>query len=100
MEAKMRNPKYVTFEQLKKRLMRNPKFRRAYEASEPEYQLARSLIAARLKRNLTQAQLAKKAGTKQSAISRIESMGSLPSVSTLRKLSKALDVPLEVRFRV
>lgn len=79
--------------------MRNPEFRKAYEASEPEYQLARSLIAARLKKNLTQAQLAKKAGTKQSAISRIEGMRSLPSFSTLKKLSKALKVPLEIRFK-
>lgn len=96
----MKKPKYVTWKQLKRKLMGNPEFRKAYEASEPEYQLARSLIKARLEKNLTQAQLARKAGTKQSAISRIENMTSLPSVSTLKKLSKVLDIPLEIRFRV
>lgn len=88
-----------TWEEVKKELLRNPEFRKAYEASEPEYQLARSLIAIRIKKDLTQAQLAQKAGTKQSAISRIENMTSLPSVSTLKKLSQALKVPLEIRFR-
>ncbi|MEX1068475.1 MAG: helix-turn-helix transcriptional regulator [Patescibacteria group bacterium] len=88
-----------SWKQVKKELLRNPEFRRTYEASEPEYQLARSLIAARIKRDLTQAQLAKKVGTKQSAISRIENMTSLPSVSTLKEISRALKIPLEIRFR-
>jgi len=86
--------------QVKKEILKNPEFRQSYEASEPEYQLARSLIAARLKKDLTQAQLARKIGTKQSAISRIENMTSLPSVSTLKKISQSLNIPLEIRFRV
>lgn len=100
MAKRKENPKYITWKRLKKELLKDPEFKKAYEELEPEYQLARSLIAARLKKNLTQAQLAQKAGTKQSAISRIENMTSLPSVSTLKKLSKVLDIPLEVRFRV
>ena len=94
----MRKPKYTTWKQFKKELLRDPEFKKLYEESEPEYQLARSLIAARIKKDLTQAQLAKRAGTKQSAISRIEGMTTLPSLSTLKKLSKALKIPLEIRF--
>jgi len=86
------------WKQVKKELLKNPDFRKSYEASEPEYQLARSLIAARIKKDLTQAQLARRAGTKQSAISRIEGMTTLPSLTTLKKLSKALNIPLDIRF--
>ena len=88
-----------SWRQVKKELLKNSEFRKAYDEYEPEYQLARSLIIARIKKDLTQAQLARKVGTKQSAISRIENMTSLPSVSTLKGISRALKIPLDIRFR-
>ena len=53
--------------------MDDPEFRAEYEASETEYQLTRSLIAARMASNMTQKELADKSGVRQSNISRIES---------------------------
>ena len=90
--------KLVPFEKVKERWLADPKVRKAYRDLEPEAQLARSLIEFRIKKKLSQAELAKKAGMKQPVISRIESMKSLPSVSTLRKISKALEEPLYIGF--
>ncbi len=80
--------------------MKNPEFRRIAKEMEPEYQLARSLIAARIKRKMSQATIAKKAGTNQASISRLESGSSKPSLSLLRKVASALDARLMVKFEI
>lgn len=90
--------KYVRWEVLEKKLMKNREFRREAQKLEPEYQLARSLIAARIKRKMSQATIAKKAGTDQASISRLESGASKPSLSLLRKVATALNARLMVRF--
>lgn len=89
---------YMRWEDYEKKLMRDPIFRREAEKIEPEYQLARSLIGMRLKKKLSQAELAKKIGSKQPVVSRIESMSSLPTVSLLKRLASALDAHLQIRF--
>jgi len=63
--------KNITLEQLEKELLKDKKFREAAAKLEPEYQLARSLIAARIKKRLTQAEIAKRARTNQASISRL-----------------------------
>lgn len=49
------------------------------------------LIKARLNMNLTQSELACRAGLKQSAIARIENQGSLPRLDTVYKIADALN---------
>ncbi len=83
----------------KKRLMNDPEFRREYEALEPEYRLAATLIRLRLAKGLTQEDLAKLMNTKQESIARLESGKSLPSLSTVRKAAEALDADLEINLR-
>lgn len=90
--------KFVNWRDLEKKWMKNPEFRREAEKIEPEYQIARSLIGARLKKKLSQEELAKKIGSKQPVISRIESMSSSPTVSLLKRLASALDAHLQIRF--
>lgn len=82
----------------KRELLKNPKFRQALKEIEPEYQVARALILARLKNDLTQKELAKKMRTKQSVISRVENAKTTPSLSFLKRLAEVLDTRLEVRF--
>ncbi|MBI2611879.1 helix-turn-helix transcriptional regulator [Candidatus Gottesmanbacteria bacterium] len=90
--------KLIDWRDLDKKWMKNPKFVKAWEKVEPEYQLARSLIGARLKRKMTQSQLARKIGTKQPVISRIEGMSSTPTVSLLKRVAAALDTRLKISF--
>jgi len=77
-------------------LAENPGLRKEYEALAPQYEIINAVIAARIEKQMTQADLAERAGTKQSNISRFESGNYNPSVEFLQKLAGALDKRLEV----
>lgn len=89
----------MNWKEHKKKLLKDPEFRKEYEALEPEYRLASALIRLRLAKGLTQEQLAKLLNTKQESIARLESGGSLPSLSTVKKVANALDAELEINLR-
>lgn len=81
-----------------KRILKNKHFLKAAKKVDYEYQLAKSLIELRLKRKLSQKALARKIGSKQPVISRIETASVKPSISLLERIADALDAQLEVRF--
>ena len=83
----------------KNKLMEDPVFRQAYEDLEPEYQLVRAIIEQRKLKGMTQAELARKVGTRQSAIARLESGTYNPSLQFLKKVAKALDVKIEISLK-
>jgi predicted transcriptional regulator len=89
----------MNWKEQKKQLMKNPEFVKEYKALEPEYKLAANLIRLRLAKGLTQEDLAKMLNTKQESIARLENGGSLPSLSTIKKLAEALDADLEINIR-
>lgn len=72
----------------------------ARDAPRPGQTLHYGLIAARLEAGLTQAELAAKVGTTQSAIARLESGGVTPTVETLRRLADLLGLRFEIAPRV
>lgn len=84
----------IQFRDWLERRLADPEFRAEWEASEPAYQVTRL----RIKRGLTQKQLAKLVGTKQSSIARLESGRTEPRLSFLRRVVKALRGRLEVRI--
>ncbi len=86
------------FSDLHKKWMKDPKFKKAYDALEPEYAIIRALIKARIEKKMSQKDLARKLGTKQSAISRLESGTYNPTLSFLKKLSTALGGKLEIKI--
>jgi predicted transcriptional regulator len=91
--------KKITYEEHVKELLKNKKVREEYEKLLPEYELARSIIEQRLKKKMTQEEVAKKAGMPQSTISRIEGLThGLPKISTLKKIANALDAKVVVRL--
>ena len=83
---------------LKKRLMQNPEFRQEYEKADAEFQLVEALVNARTKANLSQAEVARRVGTTQSAIARLEGGGVTPSLSTLRRYAEATGMRLEINL--
>ena len=88
---------YTLQDDLKKRL-NDPAFKKAWEESEAEYQVSRALIAARIKRKISQQQLAKEANTTQAVISRLENMTANPSVGLLQKIAQALYLKVKIQF--
>lgn len=89
----------MTFEKHKKILLKDPEFKKLWEETRIEREIAHALIRARIEKRLTQAQLAKKLKTKQSAISRVESGQITPSLSFLKRLASVLDASLSVQFK-
>lgn len=78
----------------KKELLSDRKVLKEYKRLEPRYKLISQLIDARMKKKVTQAQLAKKMGTKQSAIARLENGNANPTLSFLEKISQTLNTKL------
>jgi len=83
----------------KKELLKNPQVAREYKKLEPRYQLISQLIEARIKKGLTQEELAKRIGTKQSAIARVESGSVNPTISFLEKFVAAIGSKLIIQVR-
>ena len=83
---------------LKQRLMDNPEFREEYAKADAEFALIEAMITARKDAKLTQAELAEKIGTTQSAIARLEAGRVSPSISTLRRYAEATGHQLQVGF--
>lgn len=86
----------ITHAELHEMLMAKPGFKGRYEALEPEYRLISEMIRARNERNLTQGDLAKRMGTKQSAIARFERGGSNPTLDFMQRLARALNLKLDI----
>lgn len=85
--------------QLKKELLKNKEFAEEYYRQKPKYELISQLIGARIKKGLTQKALAKKIGTKQSAIARLEGGDFNPTISFLQKITNALDSKLVIQIK-
>lgn len=83
---------------LKLRLAEHPEFREEYAKADIEFQLLEALILARTRAKLSQAELAHRIGTTQSAIARLEAGGVSPSVSTLRRYAEATGSRLEIKL--
>ena len=76
----------------------NHDYRKAYEELGPEFELARSLIEARVGAGLTQAQLAERMKTTQSVVARLESGRAHPSTRTLEKVAQSTGTRLRISF--
>jgi transcriptional regulator with XRE-family HTH domain len=85
----------MTHEQVLKKLLKNKKFSREYLRDDSAYDIGRMVEDLRIRNGLTQAALAKKIGTKQSSIARLESgSGCLPSLNFLKRIADATGTSL------
>ena len=95
----MKNKRIYTFKEDLAESLKNPQFKKAWEESEVEYLLAKKMIEMRLRKKLSQRDLALKVKTSQAQIARIESMNANPSLNTLNRIAKALDTKLTLHFK-
>ena len=79
-------------------LMQDDDFRREYEALQPEMDIKRAILDARIKSGLTQMELSEKSGIAQADISRLENGTRNPSLALLKRLAEAMDSTLRIEF--
>ncbi len=94
----MKNPS-VSWEKIKKDLLKDPEFAKEVKKLEPEYEVVRQIIRARIEQNISQEELARRVGTRQSNISRLESGSYNPSLEFLKKIASGLGKELHISFR-
>ena len=92
--------KTKSYQAILKEELKNPTFKKAYDALDDEFSLAKEVIQLRIKADMTQTELARRAHTSQPAISRLES-GSYANVSLsfLRKIGAVLGAVPVVHFK-
>ena len=78
------------------RASRDPAFQAAMAESEPAHRWSLALIKARLDAGLTQTELARRLGTRQPAIARVENGHMLPSCTLLQRYATVLNVRVEI----
>ena len=90
--------KRMAGDELHKKWMKNPEYRREYATLEEEFSLTAALIEARSRAGLTQEQVANRMKTTQAVVARLEGGGSRPSTRTLEKYAEATGSRLRISF--
>ena len=90
--------KPIPHEQVHARLMQNPEYARRWHETEFAHQLATLVIGYRAEHQLSQTALAKRLGTSQPAIARLEAGEHTPSLGTLFRVADLLELELQVNI--
>ncbi len=94
--ATRRVPPGVPIDDYFNRQMKDPEFAREYEALGPEFEIVDQIIALRLKRKMSQRDLAVKVGTQQPSIARFERRRVTTDLGFLRRVADALGADVKV----
>lgn len=78
--------------------MKNPEFKKEYDALEPAFSIIQAMLDARKASGLTQKDLADKTGIAQGDISKLENGSANPSLKTLQRLAAGMGMQLKVEF--
>lgn len=89
-----------TLKRFKARALARPGVQKAYAELDDEFAFLDEVLKARASAGLTQAQVAARIGTTQSAIARLESAETKhsPSIATLQRYAKALGYRVRIRL--
>ena len=86
-----------THKQFKPELMKDPRFKKAYDDLDFEFKIINSIIKARALKKFSQRELAGKIGITQSSLARFESGRTNPTLSFLKKITNGLGLRLVIR---
>ena len=78
--------------------MKDPEFAAAYAEIQPEMQVIRAMIDARISRNMTQKELSDRTGIAQTEISKLENGTRNPSIRLLQRLADGMGMVLQIAF--
>lgn len=84
------------WKRLKSELLQNEAVKKEYNRLAPRYLAISALISARIKKRITQKELAQKIGTKQSAIARFEAGSVNPSLGFLEKIADGMGYRINI----
>lgn len=87
-----------SLKQFKARALRRPGVKKVYDGLAEEFAFLDEVLKARAESGLTQAEVAARVGTTQSAIARLESAGQRhsPSIATLQQYAKAMGYRVQI----
>lgn len=88
----------TNFNELLAEQLKDPEFKKEYDALEPEFEIKRAMIDARKSKGMTQKELATLSGITQGDISKLENGSANPSIKTLQRLAKAMGKKLKIEF--
>ena len=78
--------------------LKDPEFREEYDKIQPELDVIRALVEARISQNLTQKELAARTGIDQADISKLENGTRNPSLNLLKRLADGMGMVLRIEF--
>ena len=78
--------------------LKNPEFKKEWDALDPEYQIIKAMLDTRNEKAVTQKQLADITGIPQADISRLENGNANPSLRTLQRLAEGMGMRLKLEF--
>jgi len=84
----------MNFSKFKRQLLKDKNFKEFYNKKDLAFEIAEMVIDLRIKKGLTQKDLAERINTKQSSIARLERGKTIPSLSFLEKIAKACGTEL------
>lgn len=78
--------------------LKDPGFKREYEKLQPEMDVIRAMVDARISQNLTQKQLSDRTGIDQADISKLENGTRNPTLNLLKRLADGMGMSLKIEF--
>lgn len=86
------------FQDLLKEQLKDPEFKKEWDDIQPEMDVIRAMMDARISQNLTQKELSERTGINQADISKLENGTKNPSLKLLKKLASGLGMQLKIEF--
>lgn len=86
------------FQELLKEQLQDDEFRKKWENIQPEIDVIRAMVDARISQNLTQKELAERTGINQADISKLENGTRNPSLKLLKRLADGMGMTMKLEF--
>lgn len=86
------------FQEFLNEQLQDDEFRKEWENIQPEMDVIRAMVDARISQNLTQKELADRTGINQADISKLENGTRNPSLKLLKRLADGMGMTLKLEF--
>ena len=96
--SKRKTKKAVDFQEYLNEKLKNPKIKKYYDEYGKQLEIAYQILKLRKQKGISQAELAKKIGTKQSNVARMETGQQNFTTDTLQKIASVFNRDLKIEF--